>query len=146
VLPFGAESLRTRFPTSDNVTLSPWSVTIPVGTGSVIPFFVILRPDARRGRIVRSILLAKLICSGVKACRSVSFNIVTRRLKVAFCDVHCYATTSQSARCIRCDRCYLTDTKQFLTIKRFLSNQIVATEDTTVRDVRYPVRKICLRG
>jgi hypothetical protein len=72
---------------------------------------------------------------------------VTRRLKVGFCDVHCYATTSQIARCIRCDRCYSTYTQQFLTVNRFLSNQIVATEDTTVRKgVLYPVRKICLRG
>jgi hypothetical protein len=73
--------------------------------------------------------------------------IVTWRLKVGFCDVHCYATTSQSARCIRCDRCYSTDTQQFFTVKHFLNNQIVATEDTTVREgVLYPVRKIRLRG
>jgi hypothetical protein len=58
---------------------------------------------------------------------------MTRRLKVGFCDVHCYAATSQNARCIRCDCCYSTDTQQFLTVKRFLSNQIVATENTTVR-------------
>jgi hypothetical protein len=44
-------------------------------------------------------------------------HIVTRRLKVGFRDVHCYATTSQSARCMRCDRCYSTDTQQFLTVK-----------------------------
>jgi hypothetical protein len=46
-----------------------------------------------------------------------------------------------------CDRCYSTDTQQFFTVKRFLSNQIVATEDTIVREgVLYPARKICLRG
>jgi hypothetical protein len=61
------------------------------------------------------------------------YNIVRRCLKVGFGDVHCYATTSQKARCIRCDRCYSTDTQQFLTVKRFLSNQTVATENTTVR-------------
>jgi hypothetical protein len=34
-----------------------------------------------------------------------------------------------------------------LTVKRFLSKQIFATEYTTVREgVLYPVRKICLKG
>jgi hypothetical protein len=34
-----------------------------------------------------------------------------------------------------------------LTVKRFLSNQVVATEYTTVREgVLYPVREICLKG
>jgi hypothetical protein len=33
-----------------------------------------------------------------------------------------------------------------LTVKRFLSNQVVATEYITVRGVLYPAREICLRG
>jgi hypothetical protein len=67
---------------------------------------------------------------------------VTGRLKVGFCGFHCYATTSQSARCIRCDRCYSTNTQHFLAVKRFLSNQIVAAENTTVRKgVFYSRRK-----
>jgi hypothetical protein len=73
--------------------------------------------------------------------------IVTRRLKAGFCDVQCYATTSQSARCFRYDRCYSTDIQQFLTVKRFLSNQTVATENTTMRKgVFYSRRKHCIWG
>jgi hypothetical protein len=35
---------------------------------------------------------------------------------------------------------------EYCQLLSFLSNQIVATEDTTVRGVLYPVREICLRG
>jgi hypothetical protein len=74
-------------------------------------------------------------CTHIHTHLCIHIYIETRRLKVRFCDVHCYATTSQCAQCIRFDRCYSTDTQQFLTVKRFLSNQIVATENTTVRKV-----------
>jgi hypothetical protein len=53
---------------------------------------------------------------------------------------------SIATQCLQAER-ILPWQRILLTVKRFLSNQIVATENITVREgVLYPVRKICLKG
>jgi hypothetical protein len=50
-------------------------------------------------------------------------------------------------RCFSCDRCYSTATQEFLTVKSFLSNRIVAMENTTVREsLLFQAQTLYLRG
>jgi hypothetical protein len=85
-------------------------------------------PSLTRGRVCISYMLLTLASVVFLESESLGTgdHIVTRRLKVGFCDVRCYATTFQSSQCIRCGRCYSTD-KTPIVRQRLLKDHCRAT-------------------